>query len=381
MSVTVVHPSELGPSELDRWRALQRAVPALGNPFLAPEFTVAVGRLRPQARVAVLSEGSRIVGFFPFERRALGHGVPIAAGLTDAQGLVHEPGLEWDARELLRACGLATWEFDHLVDGQSPFAPFQTIHAASPVMDLGDGYAGYLAGLGDRAPGLVKDVGRKQRRLERDAGEVEFELDSRDPGVLPTLMAWKSAQYQRTGRLDRFASPWIVALVEQLLDTRTGGFSGVLAVLRAGGTPVAGHVLLRLDGVLAGWFPAYDTSFYRCSPGTVTRLRMAEAAAADGVTRIEMGRGAKAYKETFKSYDLFVAEGRVTRASPAAALHWMRRAPVRRLRQMVVTDPQLYVVADRVLKGYARARSAFRHRSPEPPPAPPSMQRPAEQAG
>ncbi|MGY1635538.1 GNAT family N-acetyltransferase [Geodermatophilus sp. SYSU D00742] len=364
MTVTVVHPSELGPGELERWRALQRLAPGAANPFLAPEFTVAVGRLLPRARVAVISEGTRIVGFFPFERRALGHGLPIAAGLTDAQGLVHEPGLDWDARELLRACGLVTWEFDHLV-GQSPFAPFSAFRVASPVMDLRNGYGGYLEGLGARGTGLVRDVRRKQRRLERDAGEVQFDLDSRASDALPAVMAWKRAQYRRTGRADRFAHPWIVQLVEELLDTRTGSFSGVLAVLRADGKPVAGHVLLRLDDVLAGWFPAFDTAFYRCSPGTITRLRTAEAAAGQGVTRIEMGRGAKDYKELFKSYDDFVAEGRVTRASPAAALHWVQRVPVRRLRQAVMDNPELYRAADRVLRGYARIRSARPRRAVE----------------
>jgi CelD/BcsL family acetyltransferase involved in cellulose biosynthesis len=366
MRITVVHPSELGARELGRWREMQRATPTLANPFLAPEFTVAVGRLQPRARVAVLWQGPEIRGLFPFERRGLGHGVPIAAGLTDAQGLVHDPGLEWDPRQLLRACGLTLWEFDHLVAGQVPFAPFESFRAPSPVMDLTGGYDAYLAGLGPRAHSLVKDVQRKQRRLERDAGEVEFVLDSRDLGALRALMAWKSAQYQRTGRADRFAQRWIVTLVEQLLDTRGHGFSCVLALLRSGGRPVAAHVLLRLDDVLAGWFPAYDPQFYRCSPGTITRLRTAEAAAADGVTRIEMGRGAKPYKELFKSRDDVVAEGRVTRPTPVAAVHWVRRAPVRRLRQVVLDSPRLYPVADRLLRSYGRARSALRHGQQEP---------------
>jgi CelD/BcsL family acetyltransferase involved in cellulose biosynthesis len=176
---------------------------------------------------------------------------------------------------------------------------------------------------------------------------------------LRALMSWKSAQYQRTGRADRFASPWIVALVEDLLGTRGAGFSCVLALLRVEGRPAAGHVLLRQDGVLAGWFPAFDRDLYRFSPGTITRLRMADAAAADGVTRIEMGRGAKPYKELFKSFDDVVAEGRVVRPAPVAAVHWARRAPVRRLRQVVLDTPQLYRAADRLLTGYGRARAAL----------------------
>lgn len=39
MKVSAVRPT----AELDRWRQLQRSDPALDDPFLAPEFTQAVG--------------------------------------------------------------------------------------------------------------------------------------------------------------------------------------------------------------------------------------------------------------------------------------------------------------------------------------------------
>lgn len=38
---------------------------------------------------------------------------------------------------------------------------------------------------------------------------MRFVLDEREPEALRTLMGWKSAQYRRTGRRDRFAKPWI----------------------------------------------------------------------------------------------------------------------------------------------------------------------------
>jgi CelD/BcsL family acetyltransferase involved in cellulose biosynthesis len=97
---------------------MQRADAALGNPFLSPEFAAAVGRFRPRARVAVLTDGAAVSGFFPFERRRLGVGVPLGAGLTDCQGLMHAQGLEWDARGLLRGCGMSVFHFDHLEQQQ-----------------------------------------------------------------------------------------------------------------------------------------------------------------------------------------------------------------------------------------------------------------------
>jgi CelD/BcsL family acetyltransferase involved in cellulose biosynthesis len=121
VAISVVRPAELSSADIKSWHAMQSSTPAFANPFLSPEFAIISGELRPNARVAVLSEGSSTVGFFPFERTRSGKGVPIASGMTDCQGLVHAPGVQWDARELLRACELSIWQFDHLVAGQGPF--------------------------------------------------------------------------------------------------------------------------------------------------------------------------------------------------------------------------------------------------------------------
>jgi hypothetical protein len=124
---------------------MQWATPSLANPFLSPEFAIAVGRFRPDARVAILEDGQSLVGFFPFEKRRLGLGVPIGGRLSGCQGVVHVPGAEWDPRELLRGCGLAAWQFDNLITGQQPFEPYQAATRPSPVIDLADGFKAYYA--------------------------------------------------------------------------------------------------------------------------------------------------------------------------------------------------------------------------------------------
>lgn len=363
MKITVVRPEELGSSELATWRDFQRTETVMANPFLSPEFTVAVGRRRLDARVAVLSEESRVVGFFPFERRRLGYGVAIAAGLTDCQGLVHAPDLEWNPQQLLRSCGLAVWEFDHLVDGQKPFEPYQVVRARSPIMDLEGGFDSYLAAVRSRSS-RVRDLPRKRRRLAREVGDVRFDFDSRDRSALHKLMDWKSAQYRRTGRANRFAYPWIRQLLEDLLEERSESFSGLLSLLYAGDQLVAGHFGLRSTRVIPTWFPAYGTQFSRHSPGMLMHLCMAEVAAAEGIKYIDLGRGAKDYKEELKSRELIVAEGRVVRRVPAAALHWARRVPVRRLRNTVIEHPSLFRAADRTLVAGARVR-ALVQKSPQ----------------
>ncbi|HEX4817443.1 MAG TPA: GNAT family N-acetyltransferase [Nonomuraea sp.] len=356
MRVTVALPRELGHTELSRWRALQEASPAFDNPFLSPEFTITVGELRDVVRVAVIHDGADAVGFFPFERHPLGIGKPVAAGLTDAQGLVHAKDVEIDARWLIKECGLAVYEFDHLVSGQPLLGRRHERHP-SPIIDLRDGYGRYTATLKEHSGKTYKTTLAKSRKLGREAGPVRHDYAITELGPLSTLLGWKTDQYRRTGRTDRFAHRWIVELVERLLATQTESFAGVLDMVYAGDEPVAGHFGVRTRTTLAGWFPAYDPRFAKYSPGLIHHLAMAERAAAAGIEVIDMGRGQKEYKDKLKNGELQVAEGRVARASASACLHWMMRVPVRKTRATVMAHPLLLKTADKALKTYGKFRT------------------------
>jgi CelD/BcsL family acetyltransferase involved in cellulose biosynthesis len=371
MKISVVHPSELGEPELATWRRLQRTQPIFCNPFLSPEFAVAVGRQRGQARVAVLCDGPQTVGFFPFERRGLGVGVPIAGGMSGCQGVVHAPELEWDPQELLRACGLVVWEFDHLMDGQKPFERYHRRLSPSPVMDLSGGYDAFLARVQRRwgkhtasKPGKVsfKELAYKERRLARDVGDLRFIFDSADRHGLDTLMAWKAAQYKRTGATDMFARRWVVRLLEGLLQTHTDHFVGLLSELYAGDELVAVQFGLRCGPVLAGWHLTYNAARPRYSPGLLQILHLARAAAASGIKTIDMGRGAAGYKAMFSSHEHFVAEGQVVRRSSTAPLHLVRYASERGLRRFVRQHPPLFQVAQQARIRGERIDSAVRRR-------------------
>ncbi|MFE9444321.1 GNAT family N-acetyltransferase [Streptomyces sp. NPDC006602] len=365
MDISVYRTGELSSAERTAWTAMQSKAhllgsPELANPFLSPEFTLAVGRYRRGVRIAVAREAGDVAAFFPYQRTASGIGRAIGLGVSDAQGVVHRPGFTWDARELLRACGLALWEFDHLVEGQSAFEAGATGTFPSPVMDVDQGYEAYLTQLRQQSPKFTRTTLAKERRLSRDVGEVTYVHDERDPAALRTLMNWKSAQYRRTGRSDRFAHDWITQLVQHLFHTRSESFAGILSVLYADGKPIAAHFGLRTERVLACWFPAYDPAFSKYSPGLVLHLRMAEAAAADGIAYLDLGRGQKEYKDSLKTRELHVSEGWVTRRHPVAVGHRVRRAPVRALRNAVVSRPELFEPADRLLKRAGKFRSSRR---------------------
>lgn len=354
MRISVVRPGELGADEIATWHFLQGQTRSVANPFLCPEFAVAVDTFRPDARVAVLADRSTIVGFFPFERRRFGVGAPIGAGLNDCQGVIHAPGAEWDFGELLRACKLTAWQFDHLIEDQWPRDGDTVAPAPSRIIDLTDGFAAYTEKLRIKSPRFRKDLGRKERKLTRDAGELRFVVDSRDKAVLRTLMEWKSAQYHQNGWVDVFDRPWIVDLVDYLFSTHSDRFSGLLSLLYAGETPVAGHFGLWSRHVLAHWFPAYDTQYSRQSPGLIQHLRMVEECASLGIELIDMGTGDERYKQTLRNRDTLVAEGVVTQASLSATAYRVRRAMEGWARHQVRQHPALFHAADRLLRHYGR---------------------------
>ena len=354
MQISLTRPGELGPAEIAAWRSMQRATESLASPFMCPEFSIAVGNFRPHARVAVLYDGTEIAGFFPFERRGLGVGAPIGAGLNYRQGLVHAPLVDWDPRELLRGCRLSAWKFDNLVTGQKPFERYAfTVHPA-PFLDLTGGFEVYEKKLRMRSPKFCRELARKARRLERETGELRFAVDSRDISALRMLMAWKAGQYYQSTRLNFFERPWVVDFMDWLFSTRNDHFCSLLSVLYAGETVVAADFGLRSGRVLGGWFSAYDLRFSRESPGMIQHLRMAEQAAALGVQLIDMGSGPEQYKETLKSGDQLVEAGIVAGGRVVASVHRTRGAAADWGRRQVKRYPPLFRAADRVLRHFGR---------------------------
>jgi CelD/BcsL family acetyltransferase involved in cellulose biosynthesis len=320
MDIDIALPTELTKGDTARWREIQQSNPDLRNPFLSPDFSLAVGRARATARVAVVRDGGRTVGFLPFERRGRFVATAIGMGIADCTAFVHEPGFEWDARDLIRGCGLPVWEFDHLIAGQAPFAPHHTKRSGSPIMDLSEGYSAYLAARTRSHGGLVKDLQRRMRKLEREVGDVRFEFKERDDEALRALIRWKSAQYRRTRVPDQFSLSWVREVVEHLFSTDTPECAGTLSVLYAGDRRVAVHFGLSSSSIFSAWFPAYDPAFGRYSVGRALWLRLAERAAAEGAQYVDLGKGRAPYKEELMSRELEVASGRVAVSRPASTL-------------------------------------------------------------
>lgn len=362
MKTTVCLPHELGSFELDRWRAIRSLCPDLDNPFLSPEFTLAVGRTRPEARVAVVEDGERIVAFFPFERRSFGLGVSIGAGLSDCQAIICEPEIDLDVQELLAECGLAAWRFDHLVAAERAVVGPSATECTSPIIDLTVDFNAYLAGEGRHS----RTIFQKERKLAREIGPVRFGFGVNDDDALGRMMVWKSDQYRRTGRPDRFSSRSTVQLVRELAKTSEPDLTGTLMTLHAGDRLVAVEFSLRSETTLAGWFTAHDCEFSRYSPGSIRTLRTIEAAGLAGLQRYDLGKGEEEYKQRLKTGDLQVCVGWVVRPT---ALGYFRRAvsiPRETVLNFVLRHHRLRLAARATLNRLGSAHNALERKSTPP---------------
>lgn len=355
MNVTIVRPAELGAGELACWRSLL-AGPTFDSPYLAPEFALAAGRVRPGVRVAVHEQDGELAAFLPFETGPRGVGGPVGGGLADATGLVHRPGFRWEPRTFLRAAGLASWEFTNLLGTQVPAAARYVVREPSPVVEFPDGYDAFVAGRRAASKQGVQTLLRKRRKLEREVGALEFTFAETDAGALTTLMGWKSAQYAVLGEWDRFADPTVVGLLRELHGTTGGHCAGTLSVLTAGGRPAAAHFGVRSPTTLSWWFPAYDPELGRYSPGMQLLYLMIEAGAPQGLRRVNLGIGAHDYKDAVGTGEVEVGRGVVDDGSPGALLGRLRRAPRHHLRPLVTGNPRLHALAQGATRAVRRRR-------------------------
>lgn len=354
--VDVVRPAELGADVLATWTALQSQAAGLDHPFLCSDFAVAVGEVRPAARVAVVSDASGIVAFWPFERRRGGRAAPIGAGLSDGQAVIAAQAVPM--LEIMRASGVLSWRFDHLVAVQRELlgdrASVTTVD--SPIIDLGDGWDAYVADRRRHSKSLIQSTASKRRRLERQFGTIELSMNRVDHGLLDRLIDWKSDQYRRTGRRDRFADDANRQLLHRLLDTSTPGFSGHLCALAVDGAPVAVHFSLRTTTTVSSWFPAYDPAYSRFSPGLILLLDMARSLADEGVPTFDLGRGDEEYKGRAASRSVPLLQGQLDRNRAVGACFRAVRYPRERLESYVLGSDVLRMRARRTLAAVGSVR-------------------------
>jgi CelD/BcsL family acetyltransferase involved in cellulose biosynthesis len=336
MRMHLTRPHELDSAAIARWRALQASDPALASPYFSPEYTLAVADVRDDVYVTLLEDEHRTVGFFPFQRR-WGAGLPAGGRLSDHHGVVAAPDTRWNWYQLLRRSGLGYWQFDHLAAHQQP--PGNWTHAVSHALDLSSGYAAYRQSkLQARCETLLRTE-RKIRKIEREVGPLRFVANTDDNSVLQTVFRLKLEKCRRTGAIEYFNWPWTRALVERIRAVDEPAFGGRLSALYVGDSLVAAHFGMRSEQVWHTWFSVYEPAWSHWSPGTMLMLKMAEAAAAQGHTVMDFGKGDEEYKKALGNGGLLLAEGCLSRTSVPTLVRTTRKGVGRLLRASGLMEP------------------------------------------
>lgn len=323
--VEVVGGQELDATSIQNWESLRQKNPTLSSPFFASEYTRVVAAERSQVEVGVLLREGREVGYFPFERTG-GTAIPVGGGLTDFQGFIVDSDESISPPEYLRGCRLAKCDFRYLATGWSGLEPYRYRRLASPVIGLARGMASFEEAIAARGSDLIPKCTRGLRTLVKRVGPARLELDSRAPHVLERLLAWKSAQHQRNGTHDSFQESDARRIVERLSELHDPTLAGVTTGFYAGDHLVAAALSLRSHQTLHVWITAYNPEFSKLSPGLLCMMEMVRAAAADGVTRIDLGHGDEPYKYRFCTSTDEVAEACIVRGAVSGmAYHCLYR--------------------------------------------------------
>lgn len=311
MKIDVIPADRLSPAHVEAWDRIQRGVPSLDSPYFRPEFTQAVAAVRPNCEVAVISQNGRLVGFWPFYREGGNVAYPVADTLTDFQGVIVGPEVEWQPVQLLRDCHLSAFYFDRLIAAQHPWNSHHWQTAGSMNMDLSGGFDSYLQRRENPQSKIVRKTMQKYRKLEREVGPVRFESHTSDKTAFRKLIEWKSEQYRQTQTRNVLGQSWTAPLLEQVLQQQQDHFSGMQSALYAGDEVAAVQVGMLSRGVLHYWFITHNPALAKYSPGALLLLSLAKVAESLGIRRIDLGKGDEAFKSRYKTGATPVAEGAV----------------------------------------------------------------------
>ena len=166
----------------------------------------------------------------------------------------------------------------------------------APVLDLSDGWDAVYA---SKTSSKKRNLHRRRRRQLGELGPLEVHVAREPEELLPALEdAFRLHRLRWEGRPDGsgFATPMgerfhreaVLRLAE--LDVPR------IVLLRLAGRAIAFHYYLAFEGRMYVHRLGFDPDFARYSPGLVNTLDTLEAAAAEGLTRVEFLGGAERYK-------------------------------------------------------------------------------------
>ncbi len=322
MRAHMIRPGELRAEDLARWQEIIDGSSLYRSPFYSPHFTLAVGETRRDARVAVLERDGEVIGFLPCHLLRGRVAKPIGGPINDYQGPILDCAAPVDGPELLKACGLRAYDFNHLPVAMNGLAGSAHTRSVSPFIDLSDGYEAYVQGRGKPLKKVLSEMRRRTRNAARDfGGEVVFTVHDPSPDTYAEHVTFKNASLAREGVKSTLDVGWVADTLEILRTTQTPEFAGLMSTVRAGETLLGTHFGIRSARDWHWWFPSYDAEHRKYGPGIMVIHGAAEATAGLGLERIDFGRGNSEYKLVMGTGHVDLCEGSIERvASPAGVL-------------------------------------------------------------
>jgi len=324
LNIDVIRPGELSASDIDAWSERLSGQAAWDSPFLAPGWARAVERAqtgyaqtegRGGARVAMITGADGARGYFSFRQRGA-TAMPAGAPMCDYQGLVADLGLQVEGRQLVEGLGVDRIDFSHMLTDQPAFAPFLRGRDVSLGVDLSAGYAAYAKAQAAQS-GLLKDLDKRRRKVEREIGPVSFQAFSTSRTALEKLIGWKRQLFHATSQTDIFEAGWPLRLLDELFTARDPQFGGVLFTLNFADQLVAAHLHLRGRQTIHAWIIGHDNAVERYSPGLLLFQDILRWMDDTPFSYLDFGAGDYRFKQQFANARREIGHGFVGRPSTA----------------------------------------------------------------
>lgn len=309
----VISIRELSPDLVKAWDSFQDRDCDLVSPFFSHGFARAVGRHRPDLRVAVLKTEGRVSGFLPFHLRPGGCAAPVGGQICDYQGIIGTaPGAGLRGGQLLQGCGLVSYDFNHGLANQSLLKGNAFRFSQSLGADLRQGLDGWQADV-DAGTKRRRKLLRDERKIQRDIGPLRFLAHDTSEEAWQQFRIWKDLSLRRQGAGGFNLPAWAEALFSDLRATDSPRFAGQFSTLYAGDRLVAAHFGIRSHMAWHWWFPAYDAELRALSPGLILTVKCIEEAARRGMAELDFGGGTQQYKQRFSNRSRPLCEGSLER--------------------------------------------------------------------
>lgn len=310
----IVSPAELGADDIAAWNRLRDAHPEYDTPLLSPAFAQTIGRVRQDARVALIEDADGLAVAFAFHARPDGLGRPIGAPFCDYSGPVVREGLTLSLCEIVAMAGLGGYRTNSLLDPWNCFEAERAGGTSSRLVRMeGMTPAVYLDQRRAEHPKRFKNFRRLENQMSRDGYQLQLNWGPLDERLKAALYGFKSQQYRLSGLVDLISAPKSRAL----LDIVAADPAGFQASLWATDTLVSAYFGFREGNAFHPWIAAFNPAFSQYSPGNLLQKQVIEHMADMGLQSCDLAEGHDHYKKYFTnsgrviySVDIAVADGR-----------------------------------------------------------------------